>query len=204
MNNKKFGADFWNERYNQKDYLYGLQPNIFFKSQIIKFSPGNLFLPGDGDGRNSVYAASLGWKVDTVDFSTVAIEKAKKFANSFRVKINHNEADLSSYNPKINYYNAAGIIFVHLPPSIRKNFHTKLINSLAPNGTLIVEVFEKKQLGKTSGGPQSEEMLYSITELENDFKDLQTKYLKEELVELNESKKHSGEANVIRYVGIKK
>ncbi len=202
MNN--FNADFWDERYNQKNYLYGLEPNAYFKSQIIKYKPGNLFLPGDGEGRNAVYAASLGWKVDAVDFSSVAIEKAKNFAQSFNLGINHTKADLRKFIPRRDYYDATAIIFVHLPPEVRKSFHKKLIDCLKQNGVFIIEVYEKKQLGKNSGGPQSEEMLYSITELENDFKDLKTIYLNEELVELNEGEKHSGEANVIRYVGIKK
>ncbi len=199
----KFGPDFWNERYNQKEYLYGLRPNNFFKSEIIKYSPGRIFLPGDGEGRNSVFAASLSWQVEAVDFSSLAVKKAKKLSKSFNLKIDYSVADLSEYIPKQNFYNAAAIIFVHLPPSIRKYFHKKLIDCLRQNGVLIMELYEKKQLGRDSGGPQSEEMLYSIPEIENDFKSLETLYLKEELIELNEGEKHSGEANVIRYVGIK-
>ena len=199
----KFGSDFWNDRYNQKDYLYGLQPNVFFKSQIVKYKPGNLFMPGDGEGRNSVYAASLGWKVDAVDFSSAAIEKARKLSGSFNLQINYEIEDLNEYIPKKNFYDAASLIFVHLPPVVRKNLHAKLIDCLKLKGVIIIEVYEKKQMGKNSGGPQSEEMLYSIDELQNDFSNLQILYLKEELIDLNESEKHSGEANVIRFVGMK-
>ena len=199
----KFGSDFWNDRYNQKDYLYGLQPNDFFKSQIVKYKPGNLFMPGDGEGRNSVYAASLGWKVDAVDFSSAAIEKARKLSGSFNLQMNYEIEDLNEYIPKINFYDAASLIFVHLPPVVRKNLHAKLIDCLKLQGVIIIEVYEKKQMGKNSGGPQSEEMLYSIDELQNDFSNLQILYLKEVLIDLNESEKHSGEANVIRFVGMK-
>ena len=199
----KFGSDFWNDRYNKKDYLYGLQPNVFFKSQIVKYKPGNLFMPGDGEGRNSVYAASLGWKVDAVDFSSAAIEKARKLSGSFNLQINYEIEDLNEYFPKKNFYDAASLIFVHLPPVVRKNLHAKLIDCLKLKGVIIIEVYEKKQIGKNSGGPQSAEMLYSIDELQNDFSNLQILYLKEELIDLNESEKHSGEANVIRFVGMK-
>ena len=199
----KFGSDFWNDRYNKKDYLYGLQPNVFFRSQIVKYKPGNLFMPGDGEGRNSVYAASLGWKVDAVDFSSAAIEKARKLSGSFNLQINYEIEDLNEYIPKKNFYDAASLIFVHLPPVVRKNLHAKLIDCLKLKGVIIIEVYEKKQIGKNSGGPQSEEMLYSIDELQNDFSNLQILYLKEELIDLNESEKHSGEANVIRFVGMK-
>ena len=199
----KFGSDFWNDRYNKKDYLYGLQPNVFFKSQIVKYKPGNLFMPGDGEGRNSVYAASLGWKVDAVDFSSVAIEKARKLSGSFNLQINYEIEDLNEYFPKKNFYDAASLIFVHLTPVVRKNLHAKLIDCLKLKGVIIIEVYEKKQIGKNSGGPQSAEMLYSIDELQNDFSNLQILYLKEVLIDLNESEKHSGVANVIRFVGMK-
>jgi hypothetical protein len=199
-----FGSDFWDERYNQERFLYGQNPNQFFKSQIVKLNPGKLFFPGDGDGRNSVYAASSGWQVDAVDFSPVAIEKSKLLSKSFNVTVNFKLADLTKFVPKPNFYNAAAVIFVHLPPQFRKVFHKNIADCLTNGGIVIFEVYEKKQLGKNSGGPQNEEMLYSVAEIQNDFNNINTLYLQDEIVKLNESEKHSGPANVIRYVGQKK
>ena len=45
-----------------------------------------LFL-GEGEGRNAVYAAKLGWQVDAVDFSSSAKDKALKLAKENKVKI---------------------------------------------------------------------------------------------------------------------
>jgi Thiopurine S-methyltransferase (TPMT) len=199
-----FEPDLWNERYSKEEFLYGQNPNQFFKSHLVKLNPDRLYLPGDGEGRNSAYAASLGWQVDAVDFSSVAIERSKILSKSFKGSINYNLADLTIFVPKSNFYNAVAIIFVHLQPQSRKSFHNKIVESLANDGILIIEVYEKKQLGKNSGGPQSEEMLYSINEIQNDFSNLMTLYLKDELIELKESEKHSGSANVIRYIGQKK
>ena len=38
--------------------------------------PGRILLAGEGEGRNAVYAASLGWEVYAFDFSMVAKKKA--------------------------------------------------------------------------------------------------------------------------------
>ena len=74
---------------------------------------------------------------------------------------------------------------------------------LKNTGLIILEAFEKEQLGKRSGGPQSIEMLYSKEELQNDFKDLSIHLLKKEIVLLDEGNKHIGDASVIKFVGEK-
>jgi len=199
-----FKANFWDERYSVDEYIYGTEPNQFFKEEIDKISSsGLLLLPGEGEGRNAVYAASHGWKVDAFDQSEVAKLKAKKYAEENGVTINYKIIDLGSLNPKSNYYNCAAIMFVHLPSEIRSSFHKKIVESIKPNGKIILELFSKNQFGKSSGGPQDLSMLSSLQEIENDFKELQTIILQEENIILNEGKKHNGEASVIHFVGEK-
>jgi SAM-dependent methyltransferase len=199
----KFGGKFWDERYSSNEFAYGTEPNIYFKNELDKLAPGNLLLPGDGEGRNSVYAAKNGWKVDAIDFSRVAKEKALKLAEENSVKINFEVADLSEYYPKTNYYDAAAIIFLHLNPEIRNDVHSRIVDSLKPGGKLILEVYEKEQLGKDSGGPQNIDMLYSKEELEDDFKLMKIIVLEKKIITLNESVYHKGEAAVLRLIAVK-
>jgi len=199
-----FALEFWNERYSSKDYVYGTEPNQFFKEELNKIAvPGKLLLPGEGEGRNAVYAAKLNWNVDAFDQSKTGLKKAKRLAEINSVNINYNICNLTEFNPGINQYAAVAIIFVHLDESIRKSFHQKLINSLKPYGKIIIELFSKNQLGKNSGGPQDLSMLYSLDEIKRDFYSLRTLILKEDLISLNEGDKHTGEASVIRFVGQK-
>jgi len=199
-----FASNFWDERYSAEEYVYGTEPNQLFKEQIDIISmPGKLLLPGEGEGRNAVYAAKLGWLVDAIDQSTIAQAKALKLAERNVVNINYSVFDLKKFTPAINYYHAAAIIFVHFNSEVRSVFHHKIINSLKPGGRLILESFSKNQLGKNSGGPQAFEMLYSLNDVVNDFKELKTILLEEKNVFLNEGDKHKGEASVIRYIGEK-
>lgn len=199
-----FTANFWDERYSVKGYLYGKEPNQFFKEQLTQVFPkGKLILPGEGEGRNAVHAAKLGWQVDAFDQSHVAMQKAKKLAEINGVNFSYSIVDLFKFKPKKFFYDCAAIIFVHLSPTFRNEFHKNIIDSLKPGGRIILELFSKNQLGKNSGGPQDPEMLYSLEEVKNDFKELRVLLLEEKNVFLHEGDKHSGEASVIRFVGEK-
>jgi 2-polyprenyl-3-methyl-5-hydroxy-6-metoxy-1,4-benzoquinol methylase len=200
----EYKTNFWNDRYSSDEYVYGTEPNQFFKEQIRKINPsGRLLLPGEGEGRNAVFAAKLGWNVDAFDQSSVAKMKAETLAKLNNVKINYSNVDLGKFVPQKKFYDCAAIIFVHLPPEMRSGFHSKIIESLRPNGKIILELFSKNQFGKNSGGPQNLDMLSTIEEIKNDFKGLKTIVLSEDNINLDEGAKHCGEASVIRYVGQK-
>ena len=77
---KPYPADFWNERYAQKEFVYGTQPNTFFKEQLDKLDTGNILLPAEGEGRNAVFAASQGWDVLAFDISESGKKKAIQLA----------------------------------------------------------------------------------------------------------------------------
>ena len=199
----KFGGEFWNERYSSIEFVYGTEPNIFFKDELDKLKTGKILLLGECEGRNAVYAAVNEWTVDAVDFSIIAKEKALKLAEENSVSINYEITDLSKYKPKSNYYDAAAIIFLHLNSKIRSYIHSKVVDSLKPGGTLILEVYEKEQLGKDSGGPKNIDMLYSKEELKYDLKNMKIIMFEKKIITLNESEQHKGEAAVLRLIGVK-
>ena len=70
--------DFWNQRYAADEYAYGTAPNAFFKAVLDPLPPGRILLPAEGEGRNAVYAAKLGWEVVAFDQSEGGQKKAMK------------------------------------------------------------------------------------------------------------------------------
>lgn len=193
----------WNERFSKAGYAYGSEPNEFFKQEINKLAPGNILMIAEGEGRNGVYAAGLGWKVDAVDFSEAARVKALKLASERGVSISYEVSDLNFFSPAENHYDAVALIFVHLEPALREKVVRTVIASLRPGGTLILEAYDKEQLGRTSGGPKEIDLLYSLEEAVEDFADLDFLTLSREVVNLNEGELHQGEAVVVRFVGVK-
>lgn len=193
----------WNERYSTDLYIFGKDPNKFFKDELEKINPGRILLLGEGEGRNGVYAASKGWQVDAVDFSDIAKQKAMMLAEENKVTLNYIISDIAEYKAAPETYDAVGLIFVHLDKAVRERVHSDLINSLKPGGTIIIEVYEKDQINMNSGGPKDLDLLYSLEEIVEDFADLDFITLSKESLYLYESILHHGDAWVIRFVGRK-
>lgn len=196
--------EFWNERYALTEYVYGTEPNDFYKQTIRSLTPGKALLPAEGEGRNAVFAAQLGWEVTAFDQSNSAKKKAMQLAHQKKVVIHydvHDVADLHLY-PE-SYFDLIVLIFVHLPELVRKEFHQGLIKLLKPGGKLILEAFNPDQLGKKSGGPQRASLLYSENMLKQDFSAMTITTLNSMEVELNEGEYHKGLASVVRMIAYK-
>lgn len=194
---------FWNERYNNEDNIYGTEPNAFFKQELDKLTPGKLLLPGDGEARNAIYAANQGWEVAAFDSSEVAVRKGLENAEKVGVSIEYNKADTESFNTNNNSFDVIALVYFHLLPEQRKPFHEKITQWLKPGGTLIVEGFNPKQLGNPSGGPKNIEMLYSPEMMRKDFAALSIQMIDTPTEILNEGSYHKGEAKLIRMVAKK-
>jgi len=80
---------FWDERYAAPAFAYGTEPNVFLKAQLNKMTPGSILFPCEGEGRNAVYAASLGWGVSAFDYSVSGRDKALMLANQQDVDITY-------------------------------------------------------------------------------------------------------------------
>jgi SAM-dependent methyltransferase len=196
-------ANFWDERYHHAEYAYGKNPNLFFYQELQKLKPGSLLLPFEGEGRNAVAAAKLGWKVTAFDQSLEGKRKALLLAQENQVTIDYKTGQLQELNFPYEQFDAIGLIFAHLPLAERQEFHQAIIKKLKPQGILILEAFHEKQLGKSSGGPQQKEMLFTEEKLRADFQDLSTISMVDLETNLDEGLFHQGLAHVIRMVAQK-
>ena len=194
---------FWDERYAEKEFAYGEKPNEFFRQELLKLPPGRLLLPGEGEGRNAVFAASIGWEVIAFDQSEEGRKKALSLANQKGVNLKYQITSINDFENKPESFDCIALIFVHFSEAERKTIHQKLFSFLRPGGKIIMEVFSKSQLGRSSGGPKLPEMLYSEPELREDFLNLNALQITELEVELNEGKYHQGKAMLIRLLGEK-
>ena len=152
--------NLWDQRYSEPGFVYGREPNGFFKEFLDNSPPGKLLLPGEGEGRNAVYAAGKGWDVTAFDQSSVARDKAVEWAEQEKLAINYYVSELSGFDCRDGSYDLVAIIYIHLPPGIRTGIHRKLARCLKPGSRLIMECFHKDQLKYGTGGPPVEELLY--------------------------------------------
>lgn len=203
MRTAQEAKQFWDDRYSSGNYIYGTQPNRFFKEQIDRLEPGKLLLPAEGEGRNAIYAAREGWQVDAFDISEKGRKKALELAKRNHVTINYSISKYKEYEIKKDFYDGIALIYAHLHNSKRRDIHQKLVEGLKPGGHLILEAFSKQQLKNTSGGPKDLEMLYDLDELLQDFVELKIKHADEIELELEEGKHHEGTANILRLLAQK-
>ncbi|MDX1699341.1 MAG: methyltransferase domain-containing protein [Melioribacteraceae bacterium] len=192
----------WNARYSSDEYFFGKEPNEFLKQEIGKIMPGKILFVGDGEGRNSVHAARLGWDVDAIDISDVAKSKALKLADEHNVKVNYIVGDAIERDYEQYEYDAIAIIYFHVKKEDREEFDKKMINSLKPDGTIIILVYEIEHINNGSGGPQSEELLYSLSDIAENFIDLEFNlFVKEHFSRVKNNVPQ--ESTVIKFVGKK-
>jgi SAM-dependent methyltransferase len=200
-------VNFWDERYSASEYIYGKSPNEYFKSVIDELNLGFLLLPGEGEGRNAVYAASKGWNVTAFDSSEIAKSKTIKLCEEKNVKINYLITDAQNFNTEIKF-DVIAFIFTHFGKVKDNNVYNRLLNFLKPEATVIFECFSKNQIQNqinyNSGGPNDVDMLFSIEDLLDIFRNFDIKYLKESNKILNEGSYHKGKSSIISFHGIKK
>ncbi len=197
--------DAWNERYAAAEWIYGESPNEFLRTQLATLPAGRLLLPAEGEGRNAVHAAREGWQVEAVDFSEEGRRKALALADRHGVahSITYTLGDLAHVEFAENRYDAVALIYAHLPEHVRMHVHAACIRALRPGGTLIIEAFTPRQLGNTSGGPKSLDLLYTADLLARDAEGMIIRQLEERDVELDEGAFHRGTASVVRLVAMR-
>ncbi len=193
----------WNERYNTTAFQYGEKPNDFIKEQFEKLPIGRVLVPAAGEGRDAVFAASLGWDVYAFDASDVAQLKALKLASANKVQVHYTCEDATKIKYLLESFDAIILTFFHLPPEIRFTFHQQCMKWLKPGGKIILEAFHKNQLGLPSGGPKDINWLFNRSIIEEDFGRLEIIQLTEKQRILDEGPLHQGLAEVVQFVGEK-
>jgi len=200
--------EFWNERYSQPYFAYGEAPNAFFREELEGLQPGSILLPADGEGRNAVYAASLGWTTFSSDISEEAMKKALGLALRTGVVLDYRVGDFGMLQYPTGYFDAAGLIYAHFSPEKKEAYHQRVHEFLKPGGLVILEAFSKNHLkfnrsNPEVGGPRDAAFLLSTEEIKSYFPDYEYLKLEEAEIELREGSYHRGRASVIRLVGRK-
>lgn len=196
--------EFWNERYADKDYAYGIEPNVFFKTQLETLPKGQILFPAEGEGRNAVYAAQQGFEVFAFDSSEEGKNKAEHLAKLKNVSLKYSISSIEEIDYPQDFFDVIVLIFAHFPAKFRKEYHQKLLTYLKPNGFIIFEAFSKEQIHNTSGGPKNVEMMFSEDEIKAEFPVINFILLENVEVNLDEGPFHQGKASVVRFIGTKK
>lgn len=194
----------WDDRYREHHAAFGTEPNDFLAEQAhqVPHGLGPVLCIGDGQGRNGVHLASLGYEVISVDLSAVGLEAAQQLAADRGVQLTTVVADLAEYAPPAGLGGVVSI-FCHLPSRIRRVAYPRLVAALAPGGVWIDESYGPDQIGRGTGGPGDPDMLPTLAELTAELDGLTPVLGRELLRPVVEGPLHTGEASVVQFVGIR-
>jgi len=193
----------WDKRFSEPGYAYGTEPNGFLVSVADRIPGGNVLCLAEGEGRNAVYLAGLGYDVTAVDTSSVGLVKAEALAHDRGVTIETVNADLEEYEIEPGVWQGIVSIYCHLPPVVRAALHERCLRGLAPGGVLVLEGFTPRQLELGTGGPKNRELLMELEIIRQELPGLRLEIARELEREVIEGKYHGGTASVVQILAVK-
>lgn len=192
----------WNKRFSIEDYLFGADPaQALVKLEHYLIPQGDTLVIADGEGRNSVYLASRGFRVTASDSSTVANIKAKALAASQNVEVNYQVEDFFDIDWSAKQYdNIVGIFFQFIPPDKIKQVLMALRTAIKKGGTLLIHGYTPQQIELATGGPKDVSLMYNKELFEDVFESVEILVNKEYQMQLSEGSGHKGQSALIDFV----
>lgn len=130
---------------------------------------------GMGSGRNAVFLAQQGFRVEGVDISAQAIARAKRLAKAKGVRIRAIQSDINAFVMKPGAYDV--ILNIDL---LERAIIPKLKQALRRGGVVFFENLTLAQLDNEHRKDPRRDLLLAPGELKEMFKDFQILYYREE------------------------
>jgi SAM-dependent methyltransferase len=155
----------WDARYAETELLWSAEPNQFVVAELADLGPGRALDLAAGEGRNAVWLAENGWDVVAVDFSTTALDKARRLARHRGVQVDWVEADVVRFRPDAASFDLVLVSYLHLPADDLAAVITAGARALAPGGTFLLVAHDRRNLTDGFGGPQEASILTRADEV---------------------------------------
>lgn len=153
--------EHWNRKYAESALLWSAAPNRFVVAELADLEPGRALDLACGEGRNALWLAGLGWDVVGVDFSEVAIARAREYAGRERFEIEYVCADLLDYEPEPNAFDLVLVLYLQVPAHERRLVFERAVTALRTGGTFLLVGHDLSNLRDGVGGPQDPDLLYT-------------------------------------------
>lgn len=170
----------WNDRYTDTDLVWSADPNQFVAEHAGPLPPGRALDVACGEGRNALWLAEQGWDVVGVDFSDVAIDKARRIAGTRGVEVDWRVGDVTDPGVVEDTFDLIVVAYLHLPEPDLAGVLGHLSSRLRPAGTLLVVGHHVDNLDRGYGGPPDRSLLHHpdviagmVTELDIDAGEVQ-------------------------------
>jgi len=158
----------WNRRYEGIELVWTATPNRFLAQEVAGLAPGRVLDLACGEGRHAVWLAEQGWQAHGVDFSEVAIEKARRLAEARALDAKFEVADLTEWDPA-GQWDLVLVFYLQLPVDERRIVLRTAAAAVAPGGTLLVVGHDSRNLEHGYGGPKYPDVLFTPEDVTADI-----------------------------------
>lgn len=163
----------WNKRYEDSELVWSADANIWVQQLTEDLPAGQALDIAAGEGRNALWLAARGWNVTAVDFSSVALQRARALADEHlgpdASRLTTLEADVQTWVPEARSFDLVLVVYLHLPEQPRRSALRGAAEAVAPGGTLLVVGHDLENLTSGHGGPQNPALLYSPSDIVADI-----------------------------------
>ncbi|MGH3134581.1 MAG: class I SAM-dependent methyltransferase [Gaiellaceae bacterium] len=149
----------WDRRYAGVESLWSAKPNRFLVAEVAELTPGRALDLACGEGQNAIWLAGLGWKVLGVDYSEVALARARARAARQGVEAEFLAADLLDFEPQPDVHDLVLVLYLHLPADDRRVVLDRASRAVAPAGTFLLLGHDLLNLTEGVGGPSDPALL---------------------------------------------
>ena len=163
----------WDHKYAEQEQLWSAKPNRIVVAELTDLAPGRALDLACGEGRHAVMLAGLGWDVTGVDFSEVAVAKARARAAREGLDIQFVCADLVRYEPDPAAFDLVLVVYLQIPSAERRVVLAAAASALAPGGSLVLLGHDLTNLADGVGGPSDPELLYTSDDIAAELPDLE-------------------------------
>lgn len=159
-------ATAWDERYAASPLVWSAGPNRFVARDLADLPPGTALDLACGEGRNSRWLASRGWRVTALDFSPVAVEKGRRLAaqDGAPGEVDWVVGDVLTHSLPTDL-DLVVVAYLQLPEAERRTVLQRAWAALATGGTLHLVAHDSSNLAEGTGGPRDPRVLFTAADV---------------------------------------
>ena len=151
-------ARSWDERYAETELVWSAGPNAFVARELTGHPVGRALDLAAGEGRNALWLAEQGFEVEAVEFSEVALDKARTIAEQRGLALTYTRADLTA-ELDLEPADLVLIAYLHLARAQERDVLRRAAALVAPGGTFLLVAHARRNLTDGVGGPPDAELL---------------------------------------------
>jgi 2-polyprenyl-3-methyl-5-hydroxy-6-metoxy-1,4-benzoquinol methylase len=163
----------WDRRYSAVENLWAVRPNRFLVAEVEALEPGRALDLACGEGQNAIWLASLGWEVTGVDYSEIAIGKARARAERDGVDVDFLCEDLRDYEPQRGAFDLVLVLYIHVPADERRILLSRAADALSPGGTFVLVGHDLTNMTEGVGGPSDPRIHFTPEEIASELPGLE-------------------------------